>query len=129
MYRFSIAGFLGILHTAVIAFIPVGIIIARAFKLDAIVGVALVYLGAYSGYTIAGLDPVTTGFGQQIAGLPVFSGLWYRFIIYLFILVSSIIYIFYYIRKIENNPDRSIMGNKRFNTEHQEIEDNLPLPD
>ncbi|WP_244444933.1 YfcC family protein [Oceanobacillus jeddahense] len=124
---FSIAGFLGILHTAVIAFIPVGIIIARAFKLDAIVGVALVYLGAYSGYTIAGLDPVTTGFGQQIAGLPVFSGLWYRFIIYLFILVSSIIYIFYYIRKIENNPDRSIMGNKRFNTEHQEIEDNLPF--
>lgn len=124
---FSIAGFLGILHTAVIAFIPIGVIIARAFKLDAIVGVALVYLGAYSGYTIAGLDPITTGFGQEIAGLPVFSGLWYRFIIFLAILISSIIYIFYYIRKIENNPARSIMGSERFNTKHQEIEDDLPF--
>lgn len=109
---FSIGGFLGILHTAVIAFIPVGVVIARAFKLDAIVGVALVYLGAYSGYTIAGLDPITTGFGQEIAGLPVFSALWFRFIIYIFILLSSIVYIFYYIRKIEKDPSKSIMGNR-----------------
>ncbi|WP_017548174.1 YfcC family protein [Salinicoccus carnicancri] len=111
---FSIAGFLGVLHTAVIAFIPVGVIVAKAFKLDAIVGVAIVYLGAYSGYTVAGLDPITTGFGQEIAGLPVFSALWYRFIIYLMILTSSIIYIILYIRKIEKNPSKSIMGDERF---------------
>ncbi|MDO6450442.1 Na+/H+ antiporter NhaC family protein [Oceanobacillus profundus] len=124
---FSIAGFLGILHTAVIAFIPVGVIIARAFKLDAIVGVALIYLGAYSGYTVAGLDPITTGFGQEIAGLPVFSALWYRFIIYLAILISSILYIFYYIRRIENNPERSIMGTNRFSSNHEEIDENIPF--
>lgn len=112
---FSIAGFLGVLHTAVIAFIPVGVIVARAFKLDAIVGVAIVYLGAYSGYTVAGIDPITTGFGQEIAGLPVFSALWYRFIIYLIILTTSIIYIIYYIKKIENDPSKSIMGDKKFN--------------
>ncbi|MCG1008471.1 YfcC family protein [Salinicoccus sp. ID82-1] len=112
---FSIAGFLGILHTAVIAFIPVGVVVARAFKLDAIVGVAIVYLGAYSGYTVAGLDPITTGFGQEIAGLPVFSALWYRFIIYLVILTSSILYIIYYIKKIEKDPSKSIMGDEKFN--------------
>lgn len=111
---FSIAGFLGVLHTAVIAFIPVGLVIAKAFKLDAITAVALVYLGAYSGYTVAGLDPITTGFGQEIAGLPVFSGLWYRFIIYLFILTSTILYILYYIKKIEKNPSKSIMGDQKF---------------
>lgn len=111
---FSIAGFLGVLHTAVIAFIPVGIIVAKAFKLDAIVGVALVYLGAYSGYTVAGLDPITTGFGQEIAGLPAFSALWFRFTIYLVILTTSIIYIIYYIKKIENDPTKSIMGKEKF---------------
>lgn len=111
---FSIAGFLGVLHTAVIAFIPVGLVIAKAFKLDAITAVALVYLGAYSGYTVAGLDPITTGFGQEIAGLPVFSGLWYRFIIYLFILTSSILYILYYINKIEKDSSKSIMGEQKF---------------
>jgi len=115
---FSIAGFLGVLHTAVIAFIPVGVIIARALKLDAIVGVAIVYLGAYSGYTIAGLDPVTTGFAQEIAEIPVFSGLYFRFLIYLAILASSIIYILFYIKKIEKDPSRSIMGANRFNEEN-----------
>lgn len=111
---FSIAGFLGVLHTAVIAFIPVGVIIARALKLDAIVGVAIIYLGAYSGYTIAGLDPVTTGFAQEISGLPIFSGLSFRFFLYLAILVSSIFYILFYIKKIEKNPSKSIMGTKKF---------------
>src|SRR5699024_5751924 len=118
---FSIAGFLGVLHTAVIAFIPVGIVVAKAFKLDAIVAVAIVYLGAYSGYTIAGLDPITTGFGQEIAGLPVFSGLWFRFLIYLAVLTSSILYIIYYIKKIEKNPNKSIMGENKFNETNEEV--------
>lgn len=125
---FSIAGFLGVLHTAVIAFIPVGVIIARALKLDAIVGVAIVYLGAYSGYTIAGLDPVTTGFAQEIAEIPVFSGLYFRFLIYLAILSSSIIYILFYIKKIEKDPSRSIMGSNRFNEEessNSNIDENI----
>lgn len=123
---FSIAGFLGVLHTAVIAFIPVGILIARALKLDAIVGVAIIYLGAYSGYTIAGLDPVTTGFAQEIAGIPVFSGLSFRFFIYLAILFSTILYILAYIRKIEKDPSKSIMGEEKFG-EHvsSHIDENL----
>ncbi|MFA1820841.1 Na+/H+ antiporter NhaC family protein [Virgibacillus oceani] len=96
--------------------------------MDAIVGVALVYLGAYSGYTVAGLDPITTGFGQEIAGLPVFSALWFRFIIYLFILLSSILYILYYIRKIENDPSKSIMGKNRFSTDLQSESEDQTLP-
>jgi len=123
---FSIAGFLGVLHTAVIAFIPVGVLIARALKLDAIVGVAIIYLGAYSGYTIAGLDPVTTGFAQEIAGIPIFSGLSFRFFIYLAILTSTIIYILLYIRKIEADPARSIMGEQKFSEEIQsDIDENM----
>lgn len=122
---FSVAGFLGVLHTAVIAFIPVGVVIARALKLDAIVGVAIVYLGAYSGYTIAGLDPITTGFAQEIAGVPVFSGLGFRFGIYLFVLLSAILYIIFYIRKIERNPLKSIMGKERFGSTHEPNMDSI----
>lgn len=124
---FSVAGFLGILHTAVIAFIPVGVIIARAFKLDAITGVAIIYLGAYSGYTIGGLDPITTGFAQEIAGLPVFSGLEFRFVIYLIILISTILYIIFYIRKIEKDPSKSIMGEEKFGTKEEAMQDTLPF--
>lgn len=125
---FSIAGFLGVLHTAVIAFIPVGLVVAKAFKLDAIVAVAIVYLGAYSGYAVAGLDPITTGFGQEIAGVPVFSGLWLRFIIYICLLSASILYIIYYMKKIEKNPEKSIMGKDKFLDENTIVDEEKTIP-
>src|SRR5690606_34616347 len=67
---FSVFGGLGIIVNAVIAFIPIGIILARAMKMDAIVGVSIIYLGAYSGFAVGFLDPSTTGFAQTIAELP-----------------------------------------------------------
>ena len=70
---FSIFGALGIIVNAVIAFIPIGIILARTMKLDAVVGVAIIYLGAYANFTTA-LDPLTTGMAQEIAQVPLFSG-------------------------------------------------------
>ncbi|MFC0266694.1 YfcC family protein [Kushneria aurantia] len=122
---FSIAGFIGALQTAVIAFIPIGIIIARAFKLDAIAGVAIIYLGAYAGYTIGGLDPITTGFGQEIAGLPVFSGLWFRFAVYLCVLAATVIYLCRYISKISKDQSQSILGKTPFPAE---IENSSSIP-
>lgn len=121
---FSIAGFIGALQTAVIAFIPIGIIIARAFKLDAIAGVAIVYLGAYAGYTIGGLDPITTGFGQEIAGLPVFSGLWFRFAVYLCVLAATVAYLCRYVSKISKDQSRSILGQTPFPAE---VESSAPI--
>ncbi|MGP9566356.1 MULTISPECIES: YfcC family protein [unclassified Halomonas] len=123
---FSAAGFIGALQTAVIAFIPIGIIIAKAFKLDAIAGVAIIYLGAYAGYTIGGLDPITTGFGQEIAGLPVFSGLWFRFLVYLCILASTVLYLCHYISKISKDPSRSVLGAIPFPAE---VENTNTIPD
>ena len=114
---FSVAGFIGALQTAVIAFIPIGLIIAKAFKLDAVAGVAIIYLGAYAGYTIGGLDPITTGFGQEIAGLPIFSGLGFRFIVYLCILASTILYLCHYISKISKDPSKSVLGSTPFPAE------------
>ena len=48
----SIFGGLGIISISVIALIPIGLLLARAMKMDAIVGVAIMYLGAYSGFAI-----------------------------------------------------------------------------
>lgn len=123
---FSIAGFIGALQTAVIAFIPIGIIIARAFKLDAVAGVAIIYLGAYAGYTIGGLDPITTGFGQEIAGLPIFSGLWFRSIVYVAILISTILYLCRYISRISKDQGRSVLGSTPFPTD---VDANTSIPE
>lgn len=111
---FSIFGALGIIVNAVIAFIPIGIILARSMKLDAVVGVSMIYLGAYAGFNTAFLDPLTTGTAQQIAQLPLFSGIGYRIVIYLVILLVTILYIAYYVKKIKNDPAKSVLGDTPF---------------
>ncbi|MCG1027217.1 YfcC family protein [Virgibacillus halodenitrificans] len=122
---FSIFGGLGIIVNAVIAFIPIGIVLARAMKIDAIVGVAIIYLGAYSGFSIGFLDPATTGFAQQIAQLPLFSGLAYRLIIYVTILASSITYIVWYTNKVKKDPQKSILKENRFPKYDEKSMDNV----
>lgn len=111
---FSIFGALGIIVNAVIAFIPIGIILARSMKLDAIVGVSIIYLGAYAGFSTAFLDPLTTGMAQQIAQVPLFSGIAYRIPIYLTVLTATILYIWWYANKVKKNPEKSVLGNNRF---------------
>ena len=111
---FSVFGGLGIIVNAVIAFIPIGIILARAMKMDAIVGVAIIYLGAYSGFAIGPLDPATTGFAHQIAEIPLFSGIEYRLVIFVFILAATILYILWYAYRVKRNPENSILRDNPF---------------
>ncbi|WP_408011458.1 YfcC family protein [Pseudalkalibacillus sp. A8] len=121
---FSIFGGLGIIVNAVIAFIPIGIILARSMKMDAVVGVAIIYLGAYSGFSIGFLDPLTTGFAQQIAGLPLFSGIGYRILIYITIWSVTVAYIWWYANKVKKDPSKSVLGINRFpNYNEKSMED------
>jgi len=122
---FSIFGGMGIIVNAVIAFIPIGILLARAMNMDAIVGVSIIYLGAYSGFAIGFLDPLTTGFAQQIAELPLFSGLTYRLIIYVTILISSITYIVWYGNRVKKDPQKSILKENRFPKYDEKSVDNV----
>jgi len=119
----SIFGGLGIVSISVIALIPIGLLLARAMKMDAIVGVAIMYLGAYSGFAIGFMDPVRTQLAQRIAELPIYSGLGYRFFIYVVITVITIIYIIRYAVKVKNDPSKSILqGNpfpKEFGTDRE----------
>ncbi|WP_077602608.1 YfcC family protein [Oceanobacillus sojae] len=111
---FSVFGGLGIIANSSIAFIPIGIILARAMKMDAIVGVSIIYLGAYSGFAIGFLDPQTTGFAQQIAQLPLFSGLALRIVLYVIVVGATIAYIIWYANRVKNDPQKSILSGNPF---------------
>lgn len=109
---FSVLGTLGVIVNSVIAFVPLGIMIARAMKMDAIFGVALIYIGVYSGFNTAVAFPGTLGLSQQIAELPLFSGIGYRLIIYAAFVLTTILYIVRYASKLRKN--QSILGDNRF---------------
>ncbi|MCH5584970.1 YfcC family protein [Shimazuella sp. AN120528] len=111
---FSVLGTTGVVVNSIIAFVPLGIIIARAMKLDAIFGVSLIYLGAYAGFNASMITPSTLGLSQKIAELPILSGIGYRAVIYTAFVIATLAYIYIYMLKLRKNPDNSLLGNDKF---------------
>lgn len=111
---FSILGTTGIVVNSVIGFIPIGIIVARTLKWDAVVGAAIIYLGAYAGFNSTILSPSPLGISQKIAELPMFSGIGLRIAIYVCFLVATIIYIYLYTKRLKNPNKGSVLGKDWF---------------
>lgn len=92
-----------------IGFAPIAVIIARSIGYDAIVGVSMVALGGAIGFSTGTFNPFTTGVAQTLAGLPIFSGLGYRFVCLVVFLIVTNIYIIWYAKKIKANPESSVV--------------------
>lgn len=120
MFVFSVFGTLGIIVNAVIAFIPLGIILARSMRMDAIIGVSIIYLGAYTGFAVAILDPLTVGFAQEIAGIPIFSGAPERTVMYTVTLIITMIYVIMYSKKLKRDQHSGILKDNPFPKESSE---------
>mgnify|MGYP000852804606 FL=1 len=92
-----------------IGFAPIAVIIARSIGYDAIVGVSMVALGGAIGFSTGTFNPFTTGVAQSLAGLPIFSGVGYRFICLVVFLIVTNIYIIWYAKKVKANPEASVV--------------------
>ncbi|MEW8973045.1 MAG: TIGR00366 family protein [Tissierellaceae bacterium] len=93
----------------VIIFVPIGVALSRALGFDAITGTAMIALGAACGFNSGFMNPFTVGVAQQIAELPMFSGVLMRVIIFVVLLVITTIYISRYATKVKNDPKSSIV--------------------
>jgi uncharacterized ion transporter superfamily protein YfcC len=120
MIVFSLAG--AILGSAeeLLPFYPIVISLALALGFDTITGTSIVLLGAGAGFAGAFLNPFTVGIAQGIAGLPLFSGLWFRVVAFVLILGVAIIYVYRYASKIHKNPELSFTY-EQDKTKHQEF--------
>ncbi|WP_461205265.1 YfcC family protein [Clostridium sp. DL1XJH146] len=105
----SVLGALGIIVNASIAFIPIGIALAKKLKLDPIVGMSIMYLGAYSGFTASPMGPFNTILGQTIAGIPPMSGFTFRSIVWAIIFIVSVWYVIRYSKKLQDNIENSVL--------------------
>lgn len=118
---FGVLASMGVVANAVIAFIPIGIGLARSLKLDAITGVAIIYLGYYSGMIAGVFDPTILGLAQTIAELPLFSGIVLRIFVFIALITVTILYTNRYAKKIKNNPEKSIMAGNPFGVSRGEL--------
>ncbi len=96
----------------------IGIItpLAIALGFDAMVGYAIVALGANIGFMSAVMNPFNIGVAQSIAELPTFSGMGLRLVLLAAFYLAGVIYIYRYAKKIKKNPELKFFGNFREGT-------------
>ncbi|MDF2655996.1 MAG: C4-dicarboxylate anaerobic carrier-like protein [Bacillota bacterium] len=90
-------------------FIPALVILCISLGYDSLTGAAIALAATCAGFTGAFLNPFTVGVAQGIAELPLMSGLWYRVIVFAFMVTITITYIIVYCYRIKKNPEKSPM--------------------
>ena len=93
MAAFAIGGMSYGMAEEAIPFIAILVPVAIKMGFDPIVGVAMVIVAIYSGYSPGPLNPFNTGIAQDIAHLPIFSGFGLR----LFLAVGALLIAFQHV--------------------------------
>lgn len=104
MTIFSLAGAIFGMCEETIPFILVFIPLAISLGYDSIVGVAIPFLGAAAGFAAAFFNPFTVGIAQGLSGLPIYSGLTYRLILWVIGTAVIIAFVMIYAAKVKKNP-------------------------
>lgn len=92
-----------------LVYIPVIMPLMIALGYDSIVAAAIALCGTVVGFAAGVLNPINTGLGQKIAGVPVFSGVGFRLIIFIVAVSAAVFYIMRYAKKIKSNPLDSLV--------------------
>lgn len=97
-------------------FIPILVTMCLAMRMDAVVALGIVYIGAGVGYGCAAFNPFTVQIGQEIAQLPKTSGQGFRWVLLGVCLVVGVHHIMGYAKRIERDPSRSLVHDLDYST-------------
>ena len=120
------AGSFGMFEECLV-FIPFLVPICIAMGYDSITGLAVAIVGSSSGYAGSFVQAANVGVSQSIAGLPMYSAMWYRLIILVVMLTIAAVYIYLYAQRIKRDPTRSLMY--EFDRQREEKVDLNDLPE
>ncbi|MBO1679051.1 YfcC family protein [Bittarella massiliensis (ex Durand et al. 2017)] len=107
---FATGGFTMGMSVEVLVFVPIGIAVAKAVGYDAITGTSMIAMGSIVGFTAGIYNPFNVGVAQSIAGIPLFSGAWYRWIILIVLVIATSLYIIHYAEKVKRDPSKNILN-------------------
>lgn len=90
-----------------LVYIPVIMPLIIALGYDSITAAAIALCGTGAGFSAGVLNPINTGLGQKLSGLPVFSGMGLRSIVFVLAVAAVIFFIIKYAKKIKKDPSKS----------------------
>ena len=97
-------------------FVPILVTMCLALKLDAVVAVGIVYVGAGVGYACAALNPFTVLIAQDIAGLPLTSGQVARWGLLVVCAAVGVHHILRYAARLRSDPASSLVAGVNYST-------------
>ncbi|MFS2022576.1 YfcC family protein [Massilia sp. GER05] len=104
---FSLGGATFGMNEEAIPFVLIFVPLALALGYDTITGVSIPFLGSQAGFGAAFLNPFNVGIAQGIAGVPVFSGIGYRLIVWVATTTVTILFLMWYAARVKQNPTLS----------------------
>lgn len=84
-----------------IPLVPIVVALSVSLGWDALTGVGISLLAAGCGFAAGVCNPFTVGVAQELAGLPVFSGIWLRMVSFVLIYALLLFFLSRYARRIE----------------------------
>ena len=96
--------------------IPIFVGLAIALGYDAMVGLAMTGMAVAIGFASATTNPFTIGIAQSIAGLPIFSGLLFRWVVFIIFMGVGIWWTLRYSKKVKSDYNNSYVKDIDFGT-------------
>ncbi len=90
-----------------IIMVPFCIALARRMGWDSMAGLGISLLSSGLGFSAATINPFTVGVAQQLAGLPAFSALGLRALVFLSVYALLQVFLIRYVKRIEKEPSLS----------------------
>ena len=117
LFFMAMGSFIGSFEEAV-PLVPIVVALAIRLGWDALTGLGMSLLAIGCGFSAGVCNPFTVGVAQELAGLPMFSGIWFRLIGFALVYGLLIGFLYFYAKKIEKPIDIAVL-NQNFRKEEK----------
>ena len=105
---FSLAGAVFGMSEETIPFVGIVVPLVVSMGYDALMGMLIVYVASNIGFSAAFLNPFTVGIAQDMAGLPLFSGMGYRVFCWAVLTALTALFVVIYAHKTRKAPAEAV---------------------
>jgi len=100
LFFMAMGAFIGSFEECV-PLVPIVVALAVRLGWDVLTGLGMSLLAAGCGFASGVCNPFTVGIAQELAGLPMFSGMWLRMIAFVFIYGLLLFFLRHHVKRIE----------------------------
>lgn len=90
-----------------LAFVPLILAVSLSMGFDSMTAMGIVFGSVAAGYGGAATNAFTVGVAQSIAGLPMFSGMTLRLVLFVALLLVSMAYVMWHANRVKKHPEKS----------------------